>query len=170
VTRNAGDDVRALMEDWKRERPTLDTTSLPVFLPLREALLDADRRRARILARYGITGAMLDVLVGLRRSGEPYVRTPSDLAAALVLTPAGVSQRLDRLEQAGLIRRSTRQDDRRVVSVTLTKAGVRLLDDLMDEYMVHEERLLHQLSDRDRALLSRLLIKLTGSIADAEEL
>jgi DNA-binding MarR family transcriptional regulator len=161
-------DVERLIEDWKRERPSLDTTSLPVFLPLREALLHADRLRARILSRHGLTGATLDVLVGLRRSGPPYVRTPSELAASLVLSPAGVSQRLERLEQAGLIERSTRPEDRRVVSVRLTDDGRRLLDTLMDEYMAHEEQLLYGLSERDRATLSRLLIKLDQSITATE--
>jgi DNA-binding MarR family transcriptional regulator len=91
------------------------------------------------------------------------------LAASLVLTPAGVSQRLDRLEQAKLVERTTNPRDRRVVSVTLTSTGLRLLDELMDEYMDHEERLLHRLSDRERVTLSRLLTKLDDSIASADD-
>jgi DNA-binding MarR family transcriptional regulator len=49
--------------------------------------------------------------------------TPSELAAELLLSPAGVTGRLDALEQAALVRRIRGTADRRRVDVELTEAG-----------------------------------------------
>jgi DNA-binding MarR family transcriptional regulator len=163
----ADHDLSSMIQDWNREQPDLDMDSLRVFLPLRLALQNAERRRAAIFERHGITPRTLDLMVAVRRVGEPYMRTPSDLAHALVLTAGGVSQRLDRLERDSLIRRIVSEDDRRVVWVQLTKRGLRLLDDLMFEYMAHEERLLGGLDHRERSQLSSLLLKLDASISAA---
>src|SRR5262249_19645770 len=145
------DEVQALARDWSRERADVDTSTLAVFLPLRRALLDADRRRARLLARYQLTPATLDILVGLRRVGKPYVRTPSELARSLVVSAGGISQRLERMERDALIERTVNQQDRRVVLVQLTDKGFRVTDELIGDYMVHEESLLHRLSGEERS-------------------
>ena len=158
------DEVEALISDWQRERPDLAMDSLRVFLPLRRVLQRAEASRAKVMARHGVTPATLDLLVALRRSGPPYVRTPSELARLLVLTTGGVSQRLERLEQAGLLERRVNTDDRRVVYVQLTEQGLHTLDELIGEYIRHEDELLHNLSDRQRQQLSRLLVRLEVSI------
>lgn len=163
------DDVEALISDWHDERPGVDMSSLRVFLPLRRALQAAEARRGRLLAAHDITPATLDLLVAMRRAGPPYVRTPSELARLLVLTAGGVSQRLERLEQAGLLEREINTEDRRSIRVKLTPLGLRTLDELIDDYMDHEEQLLHGLSDRQRQQLSRLLAHLNASIRSAPE-
>ena len=167
VPSGVGDEVAALIADWRRERPDLEMGSVRIFLPLRRALQAAEARRAVILANYKITPAMLDLLVALRRSGPPYVQTPSDLTRVLVLTAGGVSQRLDRLEQAGLVERTVNTEDRRVVYVRLTEHGLGIVDALIAEYMDHEEELLHGISTRDRAELAKLLLRLESSILSA---
>ena len=161
------EEVEGLVADWGRERPDLDLDSVRVFLPLRRALQAAEARRAGVLASHGMTPAMLDMLVAVRRVGPPYVSSPSDLARQLVLSAGGVSQRLERLEQSGLIDRTTNAEDRRSVSVRLTTAGLRALDELMTEYMRHEERLLDGLAARERGQLAALLLRLNASIASA---
>jgi DNA-binding MarR family transcriptional regulator len=142
--------------------------SLRVFIPLRRALQRAESRRAVVLARYGLTPATLDLLVLLRGWGDEHVWTPSDLARRLVVSAARISQRLDQLEQSGLVERAVIADDRRRVSVRLTRAGRKVLDDLIGDYMEHEEALLHRLSVRDRTQLADLLVRLNASISTAE--
>lgn len=164
----ARDDVDGLVADWERELPDLDMESVRVFLPLRRALQAAERRRALVLSRYGLTGRSLDLLVALRRVGKPYERTPSELASALVLSAGGVSQRLEQLENRGLLTRHVSPNDRRVVLVRLSVRGVKAIDELIVEYMEHENGLLHALDERDQRALARLLAKLDLSIASAE--
>jgi DNA-binding MarR family transcriptional regulator len=160
-------EVEALIGAWGQERPEVPMGSLRVSLPLRRALQHAELRRGRILAEHGVTATTLDLLVALRRSGQPYVSTPSELARLLVLSSGGVSQRLERLEREGLVARQINVDDRRVVHVHLTEHGLQTLDHLIDDYMAHEERMLSGLSPREITQLSRLLGKLDASIRDA---
>jgi DNA-binding MarR family transcriptional regulator len=143
-------------------------TSLRVFIPLRRALQRAEARRAEVLAQYSLTPALLDLLVLLRGWDDGYVWTPSDLAKRFVVSAARISQRLDQLERSGLVERIASTDDRRRVSVRLTRTGRRTLDDLIGVYMEHEEKLLHGLSPRDRDLLAGLLIRLNASISTAD--
>jgi DNA-binding MarR family transcriptional regulator len=161
---NVEDEVESLISAWESERPDVPMDSLRVSLPLRRALQSAEARRSRLLAKHGITAATLDLLVALRRAGEPYVRTPSELGRLLVLSSGGVSQRLERLEEAGLLERRVNTDDRRVVYVQLTDLGLRTLDDLIGEYMRHEDAMLDGLTGRQREQLTRLLVKLDESI------
>jgi DNA-binding MarR family transcriptional regulator len=163
------DEVLAMVRDWARERPDIDMSSLDVFLRLRRALQAAERRRSHVLVRHGVTPATLDLLVALRRAGLDHMATPSQLARSLVLTASGVSQRLDRLEQAGLVTRTVNRADRRVIWVQLTDSGVQVLDDLIAEYMAHEEQMLQGLTDRQRADLARLLAQLNQSIEAVPE-
>jgi DNA-binding MarR family transcriptional regulator len=142
--------------------------SLRVFIPLRRALQRAEARRAVVLARYDLTPALLDLLVLLRGWGDDHVWSPSELAQRLGVSAARISQQLDRLEQAGLVRRTVHAADRRKVSVRLTRRGRSALDALIGDYMAHEETLLHDLSPRDRAVLADLLLRLNASISTAE--
>ncbi len=158
------EEVESLIGAWRTERPDVSMESLRLSFPLRFALQSAEARRSKLLARHGVTPATLDLLVALRRAGEPYVRTPSELARLLVLSSGGVSQRLERLEEAGLLERSVNTDDRRVVYVQLTELGLKTLDDVIGEYMRHEDAMLHGLSERELQQLARLLVKLDRSI------
>jgi DNA-binding MarR family transcriptional regulator len=167
IQSDPADEVSSLIADWRGERPDLGLDSVRIFFPLRRALQAAESRRAGILAEFGVTPAMVDVLVALRRSGRPYVRTPSELTRLLALSAGGVSQRLDRLEQAGFVERTVSTQDRRWVHVGLTKRGLATLDALMTRYMAHEEELLHTMSARDREQLAKLLLRLERSILSA---
>jgi DNA-binding MarR family transcriptional regulator len=64
------------------------------------------------------------------------------------------------LEQAGLIRRDPDPQDRRGVLITLTPAGVELIDRLTTAHMANEARILGALSDAERDRLADLLRKL----------
>lgn len=57
--------------------------------------------------------------------------TPSELAAELLLSPAGITGRLDTLEKAGLVRRVRSVEDRRRVDVELTDRGHELWTEAM---------------------------------------
>jgi DNA-binding MarR family transcriptional regulator len=166
---SAEKDLDSLVEDWRNERPDIDMSPVRVFLPLRQALQSAERQRLGLLARHGVTPATLDLLVALRRSGPPYVCIPSELARSLVLTAGGVSQRLERLERSGMIERSVNSDDRRVVYVKLTDEGFRTIEELIGEYMQHEDLLLQGLSVNERAQIAKLLLRLCASIESAPE-
>ena len=70
----------------------------------------------------GLTPTQAQVLVVLGRSRGGQA-TVTELADALAVAPATVSQSLRALERKGLIRRSLSQEDRRVHLVSLTDEG-----------------------------------------------
>jgi DNA-binding MarR family transcriptional regulator len=80
-----------------------------------------------LFARFGVTHGGFQVLASLYRAGPPYRRSPSRVARGLMLSGAGLSGRMDQLEQIGLLERNRDLDDRRAVVVELTPAGRRLV-------------------------------------------
>ncbi|HYY09822.1 MAG TPA: MarR family transcriptional regulator, partial [Kineosporiaceae bacterium] len=98
-----------------------------------------------------------DVLATLRRSGAPYALTAGDLMRSAMVTSGAITQRLDRLEARGWVRRGPHPGDGRVVLVTLTDDGRSLVDRVLPDHLATEERLLAALSPEQRTTLAALL-------------
>jgi DNA-binding MarR family transcriptional regulator len=75
-----------------------------------------------------------------------------------------MTNRLDKLEARGLVRRTANPDDRRSLAVELTEAGRRMVDELVGEHVANEERMLSALSRREREQLTRLARKLLAHL------
>lgn len=76
-----------------------------------------------LLERIGLTYPQYLVMLVLWQDGG---RAVNEIASRLSLPPHAVSPMLDRLEAAGLLRRSRRPPDHRVVHVEVTEAGLDL--------------------------------------------
>lgn len=151
------DPVDATQEAWRRERPDIDVSSIGI---LTRALLIGrrlSRTRELVLRELGTEAVTLDVLAALRRSGSPYRLRASEIAAATRVSPGAVSQRLDRLEQSGLIKREVDKNDKRGIVVSLTVEGRDLIDSVVAGLMDRESLLLTPFGSRDKAVLERLL-------------
>ncbi|WP_328946631.1 MarR family transcriptional regulator [Streptomyces sp. NBC_00250] len=123
------DAVDRIAADWQRERPDLDVTPLAFvgrIALVAETLIGPAGERA--VEQHGINKGDFDVLATLRRRGAPYTVIPSVLSAELMMSRAGMTKRLDRLEGAGLVRRTLDADDRRSFRVTLTEEGLAVVD------------------------------------------
>mgnify|MGYP001116987747 FL=1 len=117
----------------------------------------ASRSIADVFARYGLQIGEFDVLAALRRSGEPFVLKPTDLARILMLSPAGMTNRVDRLEAAGWIERRSDPDDRRSSLVRLTDEGRALVDRAVTDHLANEARILAPLTPTERTALDRAM-------------
>lgn len=73
---------------------------------------------------YGLHRGEFDTLATLRRSGTPYTLTPGGLARSSMVTGAAMTNRLRRLEDRGLLKRTTDATNRRSVLVRLTDDGL----------------------------------------------
>ena len=122
------DPVDAIIEQWATVRPDLDTAAMEVFGRIGRLARAMGDRMEQAYAALGIARGEFDVLATLRRSGEPYTLSPRQLSATLMLTTGGMTGRLDKLERAGLLRRSPDPYDRRGLQVTLTERGLELVD------------------------------------------
>jgi DNA-binding MarR family transcriptional regulator len=162
-----GDHVDALLEQWRRERPDLDhLDAMGVFSRLGRLAAHLTRSVEAVIASHGLSIGEFDVLAALRRSGQPFELKPTDLARSLMLSPAGVTSRLDRLEAGGHVERRMDPADRRSFLVRLTPAGRRTIDRAVTDHVAGEARLLAPLTAADRARfdqhLRRLLAQFEG--------
>ena len=154
------------IEQWKRERPDLDVSPMGVLGRLNEASsLIARDRLAPLFARFGLQAGEFDVLATLRRSGAPYTLTPTALYEATMVTSGAMTNRLDRLEKAGLILRGPHPNDRRGIVVQLTEKGLALIDAAVTAHVANEHEILAGLTGAERETLAQLLGKLIESVS-----
>ncbi|MBF6170927.1 MarR family winged helix-turn-helix transcriptional regulator [Nocardia blacklockiae] len=151
------DAVDEIVEQWRRERPDLELEAMAIVGRLGRLQLVAQRAVEAVFLAHGLHRGEFDVLAALRRSGEPCELNPSVLADTMMLSRAGMTGRLDRLESAGLVRRVADAADRRAVRVALTEAGRALVDEVVTAHTENETRLLSVLSAKDRRDLDRIL-------------
>ena len=133
-------------------------------------LSDASERVMRdhmnpLFAQAGLQPGEFDVLATLRRSGKPYILlSPTQLYEALMISSGSMTNRLDRLERAGLVERRPDPDDRRGKLIALTDAGKRVIDDTIGRHVANEQRLLSVLTRAEQEKLNALLKKLITAL------
>jgi DNA-binding MarR family transcriptional regulator len=154
------DGVDAIIEQWQRERPELDSSPIGVVGRISRLAREIEARLEPVYRDHGLEPGWHDVLATLRRQGPPYRLRPSEFSDALMLTSSGTTKRLDRLEQAGLIARSPDPEDRRGTLITLTEAGRALIDGLTEAHLDNERRILGGLTEAEQRRLADLLRKL----------
>src|SRR5436305_11241397 len=118
-----------LLARWSAARPDLAIKELGVTGRLsRLGQLMADRDDA-VFGRFGLARGEVGLLSALRVAGPAHRLSPTQLGRGLMLSSAGVTSRLDRLERRGLIARLPDPADRRGIIVELTPEGLELVDD-----------------------------------------
>ncbi|MCC2269074.1 MarR family transcriptional regulator [Streptomyces olivaceus] len=151
------DPVDAIVGQWARVRPDLDMAAMEVFGRVFRLARAMGDRMETAYARFGISRGEFDALAALRRAGEPYTLSPRQLSATLMLTTGGMTGRLDRLEGAGLLRRSPDPHDRRALQVTLTDRGLALIDEAVGAGLAVQAAALSALDARQAAQVADLL-------------
>jgi DNA-binding MarR family transcriptional regulator len=157
------DVIDQIVRQWNRQRPEVDVSATHVSQRITRLYLLQSASIADTIGRYGLTFGEYEVLAALVRSGPPYRLKPTDLGNAIVLSSGAMTNRIDRLEQAGLVERLPDPNDRRGTLVALTDKGRQTTDDALIAHLANEERLLGALSAKERTHLARLLRKLLVS-------
>lgn len=151
------DHVDGLVEQWAEERPELDTSGLRLSARIVRLQRFLDQASNDVVAGHGLQLGELNVLAALRRAGEPYELTPTDLYRGLLLSSGAMTNRLDRLEEDGLVTRVPDPADRRRIKVALTDRGRTLIDQAMDEHTVLLKEAFAGIDEDERVELERLL-------------
>jgi DNA-binding MarR family transcriptional regulator len=153
------------VEQWAHERPDLAALPMAVFGRLSDAAERVMRDHMNpLFAEAGLQPGEFDVLATLRRSGEPYMLSPTRLYETAMISSGGMTNRLDRLERAGLVERRPDPSDRRGKLIALTYAGKRVIDETVGRHVANEERLLSVLSLAEQKKLNVLLRKLIAGL------
>jgi len=161
------DEVDDIAAAWARERPDLDVSPLQVLSRVTRLAHYLDHARRQAFAAHSLDTWEFDVLAALRRSGAPYTLSPGQLGAQTLVTSGTMTNRIDRLETRGLVRRQPDPSDRRGVRVELTDAGRTSVDSALLDLVQREQDILDGLSDADRTELTRLLRSLVQSFTPA---
>jgi DNA-binding MarR family transcriptional regulator len=154
------DEVDTIVARWNRVRPDLDVSPTHVLQRITRAANLQTTSFNEVFGRYGLTWGEHLVLAALRRAGPPYRMNPTTLFDSMILSSGAMTNRLDRLEEMGLVRRLPDPNDRRGVLVELTPKGRALVDEAVVAHIANEERLLAGLSATERTKLADLLRKL----------
>ncbi|MFE3448373.1 MarR family winged helix-turn-helix transcriptional regulator [Nonomuraea sp. NPDC059194] len=151
------DEVDRLVASWQQERPDLDVTPLQVLSRVSRLARHLDRARRASFAEHDLESWEFDVLTALRRAGTPYELSPGALLRATLVTSGTMTNRIDRLEQAGLVRRRPDPEDRRGVLVSLTDDGRGRVDAAFADLLRRERELLAGLGADEQKVLADLL-------------
>ena len=168
----AVDEVDRICLAWQRERPDLDVAPLQVLSRVTRLARHLDLARKQAFAEHGLESWEFDVLTALRRagSGDPaspgYSLSPGQLGAETLVTSGTMTNRIDRLEGRGLVRREADPRDRRGVRVVLTPEGRTVVDAAMGDLLAREHALLAVLEEGQRDELAGLLKVLVRAFGD----
>lgn len=151
------DIIDELQSDWVRQRPDLDPEPMGVVLRIQALAKILGSQAAEKLQQFDLQWWQYDVMSTLRRQGEPFIMPATDLAEAVMLTSGAMTNRIDRLEEDGLVRRLKDENDLRRVLVQLTKKGLSLIEGATEARFETATEALEGLDARQRESLSNLL-------------
>jgi DNA-binding MarR family transcriptional regulator len=154
---------------WTREIPKLDATTEGIVERIQNLYKDFDRSMEETLAKYELDRRAFHLIGRLRSYGPPYRRSPGQLAGDMRLSSGAMTNRLDRLEKAGLIRRLPDPNDRRGTIIEPTEKGNAAWERTVGTQAEREQRIASVLSATEREQLHRLLRKLMRAFPDRDK-
>lgn len=159
-TPGRGDYLDKMLDVWIREIPGLDRLTEGIVERIATLSRYLDHSMETTLAEFGLDRRTHRVLARLRYQGPPYQLSAGELAEGLGLSSGAMTNRLDRLEEAGLVRRLPDPDDRRGVLVEPTKAGHAAWDRATDTQAGKEALIASALTLKEKEQLHGLLRRL----------
>src|SRR6187399_501832 len=161
------DDLDDRLLVWAREIPSLDPLTEGIVERIHILAHRLNESQTATLAEFELDRRAFRLLMGLRSYGPPYQRSAGMLAADLQLSSGAMTNRLDRLEKAGLIRRLPDPSDRRGTLVEPTQAGHAAWDAAVGKQGRREQAITSVLSEDERVELQRLLRSLMRAFPDS---
>jgi len=151
------DHVDRFLKEFAESFPSVDLTVEGIVDRINGLNRRILRELEETLQDFDLTFGEYKVLGSLRRAGPPYRRSPGELAKQEELSSGAMTNRLDRLEQAGFVRRIPDLADRRSIQVELTEAGKRAWEDAFAAQAEKEALVASALGSQEREELNSLL-------------
>ena len=153
------DFVDSLEEEWKAQVPQLQTEPISVVARLVRMSYYVERRVAINLARYDLNRGEFEVLAVLTRNPEENI-TPKILQTKILITSGGLSNRIRKLEEKGLLVRLSDPNDRRGVILKSTEKGKEITRQAVTSHVEVERQIASGLSPEEQRELASLLKRL----------
>lgn len=151
------DAVDRILAQWQRERPDLDCSPMGPIGRLKRCAMLLEPQVEAAFIKHGLVRWEFDMLATLRRAGEPFVLSPTQLFSTLMITSGTMTHRLKALEKRGLIARLANPQDARSMLVALMPAGRALIDEAVATHVANEQQLLAGLSETQLQQLDEAL-------------
>ncbi|OFS74973.1 hypothetical protein HMPREF3167_04380 [Trueperella sp. HMSC08B05] len=140
------DEVDRVVAAWRAQRPDFDVEPLEVFSRLLRVNRHFTKVRKAVYARHGLETWEFEMLAALRRD-PAHVLTAGQLMKDTFVSSGTITNRIDRMQARGLVKRKSAPDDGRVVKVAATKKGLTAVDEAMADLLEIEHDILAQFAD-----------------------
>jgi len=159
--------IELITVQWQRERGDLDLSNFLLAIYLMRLGTIIERAFGRLCEdRYGISGSDMRVLFALRRGGPPYVKRPTDLFRALLVTSGAITKKVDRLATLDMVERIQDPGHQGGFLVRLTKKGLQVADEMV-ETLANESVIapaMQQLTEGEREQGSRFALSMLSAL------
>jgi len=157
------DPVDKILAQWQRERPDLDVSPMGIIGRVTRLAKHLEHAIQETFSEFGLTVGEFDVLVTLRRSGQPHQLSPTELFNTLMVSSGTMTHRIDRLEQAELVQRIPDLSACRGIQIKLTDKGFDVIEKAVEAHVINEPGILSSLDMSEHEILIQLLCKLLVS-------
>ncbi|MDB6000725.1 MAG: MarR family transcriptional regulator [Rhizobacter sp.] len=169
--RPSGDSLIELITlQWRRERKDLDLSNfLTGIYFMRLGTLVERAFDVMCQKRFGVSGSDMRVLLALRRGGRPYVKRPTDLFKALLVTSGAITKKVDRLAALDMVERLADPGYNGGFLVRLTSHGLAVVEEAV-ELLAKESVIgpaMDQFSAEDREAGSRFCLQVLAALENA---
>jgi DNA-binding MarR family transcriptional regulator len=154
----------ALLDRLAATRSRKEIEAYQVTARISRIALHIARHQEEVFGRFGLNRGEVGVLGALLLAGSGQQLSPTQLFQGLMLSSAGITSRVDRLERRGYVKRTRHPSDRRGVLVSLTDAGRKVLEQAVTADAAGEQELLSALTKEDRRALAVQLKKLLAGL------
>ncbi|MBI8999766.1 MarR family transcriptional regulator [Corynebacterium sp. CCM 9185] len=151
------DHIDQIIDQWRTTRPDLDPAPMQLPARLQRLARAVSDRVTDNLTQFNLERWQFDVLATLRRTDRAL--TAGELCTNSMISGSAMTNRIDKLETAGLLTRCTDPDNRRCVRITLTDTGRKLVDTVLPTHLDTCRDTLAGLTDDEQATLVHLLRK-----------
>ena len=158
------DSIDRMVESWEPELPGIDLEIEAAVQRINWIFRRLRRRMDETLADHDLSYEEWGLLGHLKLAGSPYTSTPGKLAEKQGLSSGAMTNRLDRLQEDGLIRRRPDTDDRRSLQVELTEKGHEVWLETVHAQAAKEAAIGAALSPRELGQLNQLLRKVLSEL------
>lgn len=164
ISNQTQDHIDGLIDDWKHIAPNRSYADMELATRLLRSATLLVKHIMPVIQDAGLNQGEFDVLATLCRNGGTL--SPTELYQRLLITSGAMTNRLDCLENKGLVQRRANPADKRSMEVKLTPEGRMLFEPLLELYLAKLATTFSPLEQADKTAINhglrQLLLSLEG--------